>query len=333
MSLHKRFLHIGWTTLLLAFWLPVQASEFLVSTEWLEENIAKENLRIIEVSVEPGKFERGHIPGAVNFRWHTDLVDPVRRDIASRENFQTLLRNAGISQNTTVILYGDTNNWFAAWGAWVFDIYGVDNVKLLDGGRNKWEAEGRPRAAMYDRIHELGGGPRPPGPPGGAAAPPAPPPPPANHPPEGAGHRRSEGRVVDIGIHLDQLHPVPVQVLTDRAEQSVVGVRIVKDLAVNRDRGDSPQRYEQRHRADGGVQLGCQPPAQLGALLWRGAHQRHVLVVLVQQAPAVSLRYRGDRAEVHHVQRADRDDLRNPVASGGGEPEVSLPVLLSVKYK
>jgi thiosulfate/3-mercaptopyruvate sulfurtransferase len=153
MSLHKRFLHIGWTTLLLAFWLPVQASEFLVSTEWLEENIAKENLRIIEVSVEPGKFERGHIPGAVNFRWHTDLVDPVRRDIASRENFQTLLRNAGISQNTTVILYGDTNNWFAAWGAWVFDIYGVDNVKLLDGGRNKWEAEGRPlsaRASTYE---------------------------------------------------------------------------------------------------------------------------------------------------------------------------------------
>jgi thiosulfate/3-mercaptopyruvate sulfurtransferase len=119
------------------------ASEVLVSTEWLEKNLNNPQVRIIEVSVAPGVYERGHIPGAVNFAWHRDLVDPVRRDIASQESFQALLRKSGISADTTTVLYGDNNNWFAAWGAWVFDVYGVDNVKLLDGGRVKWEAEKR----------------------------------------------------------------------------------------------------------------------------------------------------------------------------------------------
>lgn len=119
------------------------ASDVLVSTEWLEKNLNNPKVRIIEVSVAPGVYERGHIPGAVNFAWHRDLVDPVRRDIASQENFQALLRKSGISADTTTVLYGDNNNWFAAWGAWVFDVYGVDNVKLLDGGRVKWEAEKR----------------------------------------------------------------------------------------------------------------------------------------------------------------------------------------------
>jgi thiosulfate/3-mercaptopyruvate sulfurtransferase len=116
----------------------------LVGTDWLEKNIADSSLRIIEVSVNPGVFERGHIPGAVNFSWHTDLNDTVRRDIVGKAQFEALLSKAGVTPDTTVILYGDTNNWFAAWGAWVFDIYGVQNVKLLDGGRKKWEAENRP---------------------------------------------------------------------------------------------------------------------------------------------------------------------------------------------
>lgn len=119
------------------------ASDYLVSTDWLEKNLKDPKARIIEVSVVPGVYERGHIPGAVNFAWHSDLVDPVRRDIASQEAFQQLLRKAGVNDDSTTILYGDNNNWFAAWGAWVFDVYGVDNVKLLDGGRAKWEAEGR----------------------------------------------------------------------------------------------------------------------------------------------------------------------------------------------
>ena len=119
------------------------STDALVSTDWLADNLDRDDVRVIEVSVNPGKFERGHIPGAVNFRWHTDLVDTVSRDIIARDDFEALLRNAGVSDDTEVILYGDTNNWFAAWGAWIFDIYGVDNVRLLDGGRDKWEAEGR----------------------------------------------------------------------------------------------------------------------------------------------------------------------------------------------
>lgn len=80
------------------------ASEYLVSTDWLEKNLKDPKVRIIEVSVNPGVYERGHIPGAVNFVWHTDLVDRVKRDIASKDNFQKLLRDAGISKDTTVIL-------------------------------------------------------------------------------------------------------------------------------------------------------------------------------------------------------------------------------------
>ncbi|KAF1019106.1 MAG: putative thiosulfate sulfurtransferase [Paracidovorax wautersii] len=116
----------------------------LVSTEWLASNLTHPDIRIIEVSVNPGLYERAHIPGAVNFSWHNDLNDRVRRDIVTQKNFETLLSTAGVKPNTTVMLYGDTNNWFSAWAAWVFDIYGTPNVKLLDGGRKKWEAENRP---------------------------------------------------------------------------------------------------------------------------------------------------------------------------------------------
>ena len=124
----------------------------LVSTEWLADNLNNEHLRIIEVSVNPGVYERGHIPGAVNFSWHKDLNDTVRRDIVSKEAFEKLLSKSGVAQDSTVIIYGDTNNWFAAWGAWVFDIYNVANVKLLDGGRVKWEKENRP---LKNRVPEF----------------------------------------------------------------------------------------------------------------------------------------------------------------------------------
>ena len=124
----------------------------LVSTDWLAQNLDNPQVRVIEVSVNPGLYERAHIPGAVNFSWHNDLNDKVRRDIVSKDDFEKLLSKSGVTPETTVVLYGDTNNWFAAWGAWVFDIYGVKNVKLLDGGRKKWEAENRPlnnRAPEY----------------------------------------------------------------------------------------------------------------------------------------------------------------------------------------
>lgn len=116
----------------------------LVTAAWVEENLANPDVRIFEVSVDTGVYERGHIPGAVNLAWHTDLVDPIRRDIVRRENFEALLQAAGVGEDTTVVLYGDNNNWFAAWGAWVFDIHGLGDVKLLDGGRKLWEAEGLP---------------------------------------------------------------------------------------------------------------------------------------------------------------------------------------------
>ncbi|CAO6124109.1 SseA Rhodanese-related sulfurtransferase [Candidatus Pelagibacterales bacterium] len=138
----------------LLFAAPVVAapSDFLVTTDWLEKNLNNPKLRLIEVSVDTGVYERGHIQGAVNFKWHTDLVDPVKRDIASKENFEKLLRQAGVNNDSTIVIYGDSNNWFAAWGAWVFDVYGVKNVKLLDGGRKKWEAEKRPLTPLATKV-------------------------------------------------------------------------------------------------------------------------------------------------------------------------------------
>ena len=128
------------------------STDALVTTEWLAQNLDNKNVRVIEVSVNPGVYERAHIPGAVNLAWHTDLNDKVRRDIVGREAFESLLSKAGVTPDSTVVLYGDTNNWFAAWGAWVFDIYGVKNVKLLDGGRKKWEAENR---ALNNRVPDV----------------------------------------------------------------------------------------------------------------------------------------------------------------------------------
>jgi thiosulfate/3-mercaptopyruvate sulfurtransferase len=122
-----------------------QASDALVSADWVQDNLQNPKVRVFEVSVDTGVYERGHIPGAAHLNWHTDLVDPVKRDIATREAFQETLRAAGVDKDTTIVLYGDNNNWFAAWGAWVFDVYGLgDQVKLLDGGRKLWEANGLP---------------------------------------------------------------------------------------------------------------------------------------------------------------------------------------------
>lgn len=115
----------------------------VVSTEWLAANLDNPAVRIIEVSVVPGVYERGHIPGAVNFVWHTDFVDTVNRDLVSPARFEELTRAAGVNNDSTIVLYGDNDNWFAAWGAWVFLQYGAQDVRLLDGSRAKWEAENR----------------------------------------------------------------------------------------------------------------------------------------------------------------------------------------------
>ena len=122
---------------------PKNLARAVAQPEWLEQNIDNPKVRIIEVSTEPGIYERGHIKNSIKFVWHTDLVDTVNRDIISQAKFTALVQKAGIDEDTTVVLYGDKNNWFAAWGAWIFNIYGQKDVRVLDGGRVKWEKDGR----------------------------------------------------------------------------------------------------------------------------------------------------------------------------------------------
>ena len=122
---------------------PKNQARSVAQADWLEANLDNPKVRIIEVSTEPGLYERGHIKNAIKFVWHTDLVDTVNRDIINAKNFSKLVQKAGISDDTTVVLYGDKNNWFAAWGAWIFNIYGQKDVRVLDGGRVKWEKDGR----------------------------------------------------------------------------------------------------------------------------------------------------------------------------------------------
>jgi thiosulfate/3-mercaptopyruvate sulfurtransferase len=122
---------------------PKNQARAVAQADWLEKNLDNPKVRIIEVSTEPGIYERGHIKNSIKFVWHTDLVDTVNRDIISAKNFSKLAQKAGISDDTTVVLYGDKNNWFAAWGAWIFNIYGQKDVRVLDGGRVKWEKDGR----------------------------------------------------------------------------------------------------------------------------------------------------------------------------------------------
>jgi thiosulfate/3-mercaptopyruvate sulfurtransferase len=122
---------------------PKNLARAVAQPDWLEQNIDNPKVRIIEVSTEPGVYERGHIKNSVKLVWHTDLVDTVNRDIISQAKFTALVQKAGIDEDTTVVLYGDKNNWFAAWGAWIFNIYGQKDVRVLDGGRVKWEKDGR----------------------------------------------------------------------------------------------------------------------------------------------------------------------------------------------
>ena len=108
-------------------------TEALVSTQWVADN--KDKIRLIEVDVDTTQYESGHIPGAVAFNWQTQLQNQTLRDIATKEEFEALLSDAGVSPSAHVVLYGDNNNWFAAYAFWLFQLYGHENVSLLDGGR------------------------------------------------------------------------------------------------------------------------------------------------------------------------------------------------------
>jgi thiosulfate/3-mercaptopyruvate sulfurtransferase len=116
--------------------------EMLVETDWVKANLGKPGIKLVEIDVDTKAYDAGHIPGAVGFNWQTQLQDQVRRDIISRDVFEKLVGGAGISPNDTVILFGDNNNWFAAYGFWLFKIYGHKDVRLMNGGRVKWLNEG-----------------------------------------------------------------------------------------------------------------------------------------------------------------------------------------------
>ena len=116
----------------------------LVSTEWVAEHGGDANVRLVEVDVDTSAYEQGHIAGAVGWNWQSQLQQPVQRDLATKEEIEQLLGSSGIGNDTTVILYGDNNNWFAAWAFWQLKYYGHGDVRLMNGGRVKWEAEGRP---------------------------------------------------------------------------------------------------------------------------------------------------------------------------------------------
>ena len=118
--------------------------ERLVSAEWLEANLGREGLVVVESDEDVLLYETGHIPGAVKVDWHTELNDPVQRDYVDGAGFASLLSGKGIARDDTVVIYGDKNNWWAAYALWVFTLFGHDDVRLLDGGRDKWIAEGRP---------------------------------------------------------------------------------------------------------------------------------------------------------------------------------------------
>jgi thiosulfate/3-mercaptopyruvate sulfurtransferase len=118
--------------------------EALVSTDWLASHLDDSTIRIVESDEDVLLYDTGHIPGAFKVDWHADLNDPIVRDYVSREQFQELVRSMGIDDSTTVIFYGDKNNWWAAYAFWVFQLFGFTHAKLLDGGRVKWEQEHRP---------------------------------------------------------------------------------------------------------------------------------------------------------------------------------------------
>jgi thiosulfate/3-mercaptopyruvate sulfurtransferase len=131
------------------------AKPVLVTTDWLAEHLSDDNVVVAEVDEDPDLYDGGHIPGAVKLHWRDDLQDPVERDLVEKPAFERLMSEKGISNDTTLVLYGDKNNWFAAYAYWYLKIYGHEDVRVLDGGRQKWADEGR---ELTTDVRELAGG-------------------------------------------------------------------------------------------------------------------------------------------------------------------------------
>ncbi len=117
--------------------------EVLVSTDWVAQHLNDPKIRVVEVDVDTAAYDQGHVPGAIGWNWQTQLQDPVRRDLVDKRAFEELLGRSGISNDTAVVLYGDNNNWFAAWGFWELKYYGHNDVRIMNGGRKKWLEEKR----------------------------------------------------------------------------------------------------------------------------------------------------------------------------------------------
>ena len=126
--------------------------EMLVSTQWVAEHAKDPNVRITEVDVDTKAYDEGHVPGAIAWAWNTQLCDTVRRDILSKDQFEELMSASGVTPGTTVVIYGDNNNWFAAWALWQAKIYGHGDVRLMNGGRKKWLAEGRELSTAAPQV-------------------------------------------------------------------------------------------------------------------------------------------------------------------------------------
>jgi thiosulfate/3-mercaptopyruvate sulfurtransferase len=117
--------------------------ETLVSTEWVAQHAKDPKVAVVEVDVDTKAYDEGHVPGALGWNWQTQLCDTVRRDIIPQDALEALLSESGITPETTIVLYGDNNNWFAAWAFWQLQMYGHRDVRIMNGGRKKWLAEGR----------------------------------------------------------------------------------------------------------------------------------------------------------------------------------------------
>lgn len=117
--------------------------EVLVSTQWVADHAKDAKVRVVEVDVDTKAYNEGHVPGAIAWAWNTQLCDTVRRDILSQQQFEELMSSSGVQPDTTLVIYGDNNNWFAAWALWQAKIYGHADVRLMNGGRKKWLSEGR----------------------------------------------------------------------------------------------------------------------------------------------------------------------------------------------
>ncbi|MPZ48293.1 MAG: sulfurtransferase [Dehalococcoidia bacterium] len=120
------------------------AEDVLVSTQWVADHLNDSNVKLLEVDVDTNAYGEGHAPGATGLNWTSQLQDQVRRDIITKADLEKLLSEAGVSNDDTIVLYGDNNNWFAAYAYWVLEMYGHKNLKLMDGGRKKWVEEQRP---------------------------------------------------------------------------------------------------------------------------------------------------------------------------------------------